>query len=309
MASKKMRKMAILAKIEVTKGTDPVPAAANAILVRDATLTPIEGDEVDNNYIKPYFGSGGSTLVTEYSKVSFSVPFSGVDTAGDVPGYAALLRACAMSMTVDAGVDVVFEPVTDGIESLTIYGNVDGILHKMHGAQGTVKAAVDAKGLPTFQFEFTGSFVPATDTALPAVDYTAFMPALGVNKANTTCTLHGVSVAASGFSFDAGNRVVKQDLMNVDETEITDRQSMGSLTFRNTTIATKNWIEMARSGTTGVLALRHGQGATNVVKIDAGVVQLGKPTYGDQDGIQMITVPLRFIPTSAGNDEWSITVH
>ena len=48
--------------------------------------------------------------------------------------------------------------------------------------------------------------------------------------------------------------------------------------------------------------------AINTVSIAAPLAQIGKPTFGEQDGIQMITVPLRFIPSDAGNDEWSITV-
>lgn len=309
MANKYVRKMAILAKIETIRGTDPVPVSANAILVREATITPIEGEEQDPAYLKPFLGASGTVMVTKYRTVSFQVPFSGVAAAGDVPGYAPLLRACAMSMTVDDGVDVTFAPVSEDFEFLTLYGNIDGILHKMHGAQGTVRATTDARGLPVWQFDFTGSFVPMTDSLMPAVDYTVFQPMLGVNKANTTLTLHGISVAASAFTFDVGNTVVKSDLMNVDETDITNRRSVGSVTFRNTTVATKDWVGMALASTTGALALRHGQAATNVVKIDAGQVQLGKPSYGDQDGIQTITIPLVFIPTDAGNDEWAITVH
>lgn len=309
MEPKYMRKLAILAKIETTKGTEAAPLAADAILVSDATLTPIEGDEVENNYIKPYFGSSGSTLVTVYSKVSFSIPMAGVAAAGSTPGYAALMRACAASITTQAGVSVTFAPVSSGMESITIYGNIDGVLHKMLGAVGNCKATVDAKGIPKFQFEFTGTFVPATDTTLPAVNYTVFQDPFGVNKTNTTLTLDGVAVACSSFSFDMGNKVVKRDLINVDTQVITDRVSTGSVTFENTTVAVKNWVNLARNSAKVPLVLTHGPNATNVVQINGPLAQVGKPSYSDQDGIQMITLPLKFIPSSTGNDEWSIVVH
>ena len=96
--------------------------------------------------------------------------------------------------------------------------------------------------------------------------------------------------------------------MGVDTTEITGRVSTGTVTFRNTSVATKNWIEMARTSAKVPLLLKHGQAAINTVSIAAPLAQIGKPTFGEQDGIQMITVPLRFIPSDAGNDEWSITV-
>lgn len=301
--SKKIRRTAILAAVEAIKGEDALPTASNALEVRNVTITPIDGDEVQNDFLRPYFGGSGSTLVTEFARVSFEVPFAGVTTAGSAPGYAGLLRACAASMTGST-----FAPVTDDIESATIYSNIDGVLHKMTGAHGNAKATVDAKGIPVWQFEFTGGFVPAADTPLPAVNYSAFAPALGVNKRNTTLTLFQVDVACSSFSFDFGNTVVKQDLINVDDTEITGRASTGSVTIRNTSVADKDWVDIVRKGTRGEMLLRHGPGPTNVVEISAPRVQLGKPTYSEQDGIQMIQLPLSFIPSDAGNDEWSITV-
>lgn len=307
--AKLMRKMAILAKAETVRGTDAVPTgAANAILVSEVTLTPIEGDVVQRDNVRPYFGSRGSVLVTQYSKIAFSVEIAGVAAAGDVPGYAALMRGCAIAVTTAAGVSTTFAPATDALESLTIYGNVDGTVYKMTDAHGNVKATINAKGIPKWQFEFTGLFVPAEDAPLPVADYTKFMDPLGVNKANTTLTLDGLGVAANAFAFDAGNTVVKRDLMTVDAVDITARVSTGSVTFENTSVATKDWIGMARASQRVNLALRHGQGATNVVEFVSPRAQIGKPTFSDVDGVQMITVPLEFVPTGAGNDEWSIVV-
>lgn len=308
-----IKKMAVLVAIEATAGTIVVPVAADAIEVSDVTLTPIEGDEVDQGVIRPYFGASETTMVTLYRKIAFSVGFAGVGTVGDLPGWSTLMRACAASVTntpaPDPDAGTVFAPITDGIESVTIYAVVDKLLYKMAGARANAKAVVDAKQIPKWQFEFTGAFFPVEDVAsMPAVNYTKFLRPLGVNKLNTTLSLDGYNAACSSFQFDFGNQVVKQDLMNVDTTEITGRASTGSVTFRNTTVATKNWIDMARESAKVPLLLKHGQAATNSVSIAAPLAQIGKPTFGEQDGIQMITVPLRFIPSDAGNDEWSITV-
>jgi len=306
--AKMMRKMAVLAMIETAYGTPVVPLAANALLVSDVELTPIEGDEVERNNIRPFFGSGGSTLVTEYQRIRFSIEFAGVAAAGTIPGYAALLRACSISATNVPASKTTFAPVTDSQESITIYGNVDGTLHKMHGARGEVEVKVDAKGIPKFTFDFMGSFVPAVDAVLPAVDYTVFQAPLGVNKANTTLMLDGLSVACSAFSWKCGNQVVKRDLMNVDSVEITGRQSTGSVTFENNSVATKDWINHARTSKIVALTLKHGQAATNTVSIKSTRAQVGKPTYSDADGVQMVTLPLKFVPSDTGNDEWSIEV-
>jgi hypothetical protein len=308
-APKFMRKMAILVAIETVVGTLVVPGAVDAIEVSDVTLTPIEGDEVDQGIIRPYFGASETTLVTEYRKVAFSVGLAGVAAAGDIPGWSTLMRACAASVTNTPGDNTVFAPVTDGIESVTIHAVIDKQVYKMGGVRGNCKATVDAKQIPKWQYEFTGSFVPVEDLpTMPDVDYTKFQRTLGVNKINTSMSLDAYTAAASSFSLDFGNTVVKQDLMNVDTTEITGRASTGSVTFRNTDKATKDWIELARASAKVPLSIRHGQAAINTVSIEVPLAQLGKPTFADQDGIQMITVPFRCIPSSAGNDEWSITV-
>lgn len=306
-----IKKMAVLVAIEATAGTIVVPVAADAIEVSDVTLTPIEGDEVDQGVIRPYFGASETAMVTLYRKIAFSVGLAGVGTVGDLPGWATLMRACAASVTNTPApsptAGTVFAPVTDAIESVTIYAVVDKLLYKMAGARANVKAQVDAKQIPKWQYEFTGSFLPVEDVAsMPAVNYTKFQRPLGVNKLNTTLSLDGFAAACSGFQFDFGNQVVKQDLMNVDTTEITGRASTGSVTFRNTSVATKNWIEMARTSAKVAMTLKHGQALTNTVSISAPHAQIGKPSFAEQDGIQMITVPLRFIPSDSGNDEWSI---
>jgi len=302
-----MNKMALRVKVEATRGTAPTLAAADAMLARDVNLTPLEGDEQEFNYVKPFFGAGGSVMTTVYRKVSFKVPFCGVAATGNMPGWGVLLRAAAASATVTSGVKTVFAPVTDGIESVTIEGVIDNQVYRMQGAQLNMKVSCDAKALPWWEIEATGSFEPVTDSgAMPAVNYAAFLDPIGVNKANTTLSLHGATLIASAFSFDMGNTVVKRDLIGVDETRITGRKSVGSVTFENSAVGTKNWVDLVKAGTLGALVLRHGQAATNTVKITAPNVQLGKPSFSEQDGVQMIQVPLTFRPTDAGNDEWAI---
>lgn len=304
-----IKKLAVLVAIEAQVGTIVMPTATDAIEVSDVTLTPIEGDEASQGVIRPFFGASESTLVTLYRKVAFSVGFAGVGVKGDLPGWATLMRACAASVTNTPDTDTVFAPVTDGIESVSIHATVDKQLYKMGGARGTVKAVVDAKGIPKWQFEFTGAFVPVESVgSMPAVNYAKFQRPLGVNALNTTLSLDGFNAACSSFQFDIGNQVVKQDLMNVDTTEITGRESTINVTLRNTSAATKNWIEMARAGVKVPLLLKHGQGMTNTVSIAAPLAQVGKPSFSEQDGIQMIAMPLRLIPSDAGNDEWVITV-
>ena len=52
------RKRLLLAKAEVTYGTDPTPTgAANAILVRNLEIVPLQSDIVQRELIRPYLGN------------------------------------------------------------------------------------------------------------------------------------------------------------------------------------------------------------------------------------------------------------
>jgi hypothetical protein len=310
MASKKFRKLAILAKLEVVYGTDPVPTgAANAMVVSDAEITPLDGEEVERNNVQPYFGNSGAIQATQFARLRFNVEFAGSGAAGTAPKWDPLVRACAVSVTPAAGVSVTYAPISENLESVTIYANVDGINHIMPGVRGECKPSFDAKGKPVLQFEFMGLWRALADTALPVAVYTGWVKPVAMNKVNTTMTLHGIAVACSHFDLAFGNQVVKRDLTATDTVEIVDRKSTGSIVFENTPIATKDWIGTAKAKTLGNLAFVHGIAAGNIITVNGvGTVELGKPTYSNQDGIQMVNSPLRFVPTSAGNDEWSIVL-
>lgn len=304
-----IKKLAILVAIEVTSGTIVVPVAADAIEVSNVTLIPMEGDEVTDDTIKPYFGASETTLVTLYRKVSFSVGFAGVSPAGTVPGYATLLRACGASATNTPGTSTVFAPVTDDMESVSIYAVIDGTRYKMSGARAEAKVDGQAKAIPKWQFDFTGSFEPVEDVVgMPSVNYSKFLKAKPIIKANTTISLDGYAMSASSFSFAIGNTVSKQDLTEVDGTEITGRVSTGSVTARMTSVAAKDWIGMCAAGVKVPLVITHGLAATNKVVLNVPRAQLGKASFTELEGVQMIVIPYRCIPSVAGNDEWTLTV-
>jgi hypothetical protein len=305
---KRYRKLAILAKNDVTYGTDPVPTgAANAMVVSDVEITPLDGEEVERNNLQPYFGHFGLLQATQFNRIKFNVEMAGSGAAGTAPKYAPLLLGCSVSETVAAGVSVTYAPADTNQKSTTIYANVDGINHVLLSARGECKAGLNAKGKPVWMFDFMGLWVQLTDTALPTPVYTGWVAPVAVNKANTTATLHAIAVAMSSFELTFGNQVEKRDLTAVDSVEIVDRKSGGNIVFENTPIATKNWVETARAKTRGNLAIVHGTQAGNIITFNAtGTCELGKPSYSVEQGVQMLNAPLRFVPTGAGNDEWSI---
>ena len=113
----KTRKKYILAKIETTYGTDPTPAAANAILTSGLQRSLYEGNVVTRELDRETLGNDETVNTAPYVMIEFAVELAGAGTAGDAPDYGVLLRACGFAETIDAGVDVEYAPVSSGFES------------------------------------------------------------------------------------------------------------------------------------------------------------------------------------------------
>lgn len=304
------RKRVILAKIETTYGTDPTPTGvANAILVRNLNVTPQASALVGRELIRPYLGNFEQLLASTHVELDFEVEAAGSGAAGTAPGYGPLLRACGMGETVTASTKVEYKPVSSGFESVTIYFNVDGVLHKITGARGDVELMVTSAQIPVFKFKFVGIYNAPTDTALPAVTYTGFQTPLVANTTNTpTFSFFSVSPVMESISFQLGNQVDYRTLIGSQYVQLTDRKSAGQVTFEANSIATKDWFTTALSGGLGALSLIHGTTTGNKVALASNSVDLLQPTYTDNGGVQMIQCGYVLTPTTAGNDEFTITI-
>lgn len=308
MAKRYWRKLALLAKIEGVYGTDPTPTGeANAILATDVTFTPLEGGEESRDLLVPHLGHQGVILTGLHGRLEFSVEIAGAGAAGDAPAYGPLLRACGLSETIDAGVDVVYAPVSAAFESVAIYYNRDGVRHILLGCRGNVSLQLAPNRIPRWRFTFLGFHGTVADTALPAADTTAFLTPVVVSKANTTFSLHAYAGPTESISLDLGNQVEARMLIGAESVEIVDRRASGSAVIEAALLATKNWDAIAKAHTTGALAIAHGTVAGNIVELAAPAVQIGRYTEGQTQGIMNNTLPLMLKPNVA-NDELTITI-
>ncbi len=306
-----MRKLALLAKLEVTYGTDPVPTGgANAMLVRNASVTPIEMVTESRELYRPYLGNSEDVIGAFFGRMRFDVEAAGAGAAGTVPKYGALLRACMMAETVVAGAGVTYTPVSTAIDSLTMYFHLDGVLHKFIGARGNVSFRGSNRAATMFGFEFMGLFVPVTDAALPTADYSGFIAPLAFNKANTpTFTIHGVTGAVlRNFSWNMNNQVVYRNLVNSEMVRITDRKPTGSIEMGAELMAVKNWFSTVRDAATGAVQLIHGTVAGNIVEFNMPAMQLNSLSYSEFEGDAMLSASTKLMPTGSGNNELNIVV-
>lgn len=304
------RKKILLAKIEGTYGTDPTPTgAANAMLTSNMSIRPLEGSTVNRNLDRPILGNDEAIHVGTHVAVEFDVEIAGAGAAGTAPAYGPLLKACGMAETINAGVSVVYDPVSTSFSSVTIYCHYDGGLHEMNGCRGTVSLRINPLGIPVYHFMFTGLYVAPTAVADPTPDWSAFTQPIAVDNTNTpTFTLHGSSYNLIDFSLDMANQVVYRNVVGTESVQIVDRAPAGSVTIEEPDLGTKNWYTTVKANTTGAVQLVHGTTAGNIVQIDGTTVQLLSPTKGETDGISTLQMNLAFIPSDSGDDEVSITV-
>jgi len=302
------RKRLILVKKETTYGTDSSPAGTDALLVRNLDITPIEADLVSRDLVRPYLGNSPSLLANSRVSITFQVELAGSGTAGTAPRFGSILQACGMSETIVATTSVTYAFVSASFASATIYFNNDGILHKATGCRGTFTMNAAVGELPTLDFTMTGVYNAPTDTAAPAVTYSNQASPLVFKQGNTSAfQFFTYAGCLQSVTFDAANSTVYRELVGcTKEVIITDRKPSGTVMLEAPSLATKDFFNIAQTETTGNLTFLHGTTAGNRVTFTAPQCDVSNPSYGDQDGIQMLNIPYIAVPTTTGNDEMTL---
>lgn len=203
---------------------------------------------------------------------------------------------------------VVYSPVSTAFESVTLYYNNDGVLHKVTGARGTFEIGLAVKTIPSFKFSFIGLYNAPSDSAAPSTDYSAFMLPKVANTQNTPAySLMGYTGKLESMSMNLNGDVQYITLIGDESVKFLDRKPAGQLVFEAPTITEKDYFTLVSNQTQGALTITHGTAVGNIMKFDAPSVLLGNPNYQDSNGVQMLSTPFTLNPVS-GNDEFTITV-
>ena len=306
------RKRLLLAKLETTVGTDPTPVVgSDAILVRNIEVTPLEVDTVNRELIRPFLGQADQLLAQQRVLINFEVELAGSGSAGTAPAYGPLLQACRCTETVVSSTSVTYAPNSDATpKSVTIYFNNDGVLHKATGCRGTFTLNAEVGAIPFISFEMTGVFNAPSDVSISAPTYANQADPLVFKNGNSSSfQVFSYSGAVQSLSFELANEVIYRELVGGTKSiDVVNRAPSGECVIEATTISTKDFFTAATGSSTGNLPFQHGSTAGNIVTFTAAQIDLGGPSYSDQDGIQMLTLPYIATPTSAGNNEFQIVM-
>jgi hypothetical protein len=303
------RRRLIIVKIEGTYGTDSAPTGAEALLVRNLDVTPLNSEVVSRDLLRAYYGNSEQLLAKTSSSLSFEVELAGSGTAGTAPKYDAVLQSCALAPTVVASTSVTYNPASTTIKSCTIWVNVDGVLHKFVGCRGTFTLSGILGQIPTVKFDLTSLYNEPTDATALTPTYSLQATPLVFRQGNTSAFsfFSSSALCLQSLEFNLSNETVYRELVNcTKEVLITDRKPAGSVMIEAPTMATKNFFNLATTDTSGNLTVLHGTTAGNRVTFTAGQVDITAPTYSEQDGIVMMNVPFVAVPTTAGNNEFSL---
>lgn len=304
------RKRLILAEAESTYGTDPTPTeSANAIRVRNIEVTPLETETVNRELVRTFLGQSDQLLAQTRVLLNFEVELTGSGTAGTAPAYGPILEACRCTLTTVADTSNTYAPNSDAAPaSVTIYFNNDGVLHKATGCRGTFSINCEVGQIPYISFEMTGIYAAPSDTAISGPTYSNQASPLVFKNGNTSSfQVFSYAGALQSLSFELSNEIVYRELVGGSKSiDIVDRAPSGECVVEATTIATHDFFSDATGTSTGNLTFQHGSTAGNIVTFTAGQIDLGGPSYTDQDGIQMLTLPYIATPTSAGNNDFSL---
>lgn len=219
-----------------------------------------------------------------------------------------------------------YDPVSTGIESVTIYMYFDGVLHRMTGARGTFTLEGTGGELALFNFTFTGNFETVTDVALPAAtfettipvqvelaklhinpDVDATAPAAQVPAADIApvCDTYEDEIngstdelCAGSFGFDLGGEIQPRECINDADSfkggVFTSRAPTGSIDPELELVATHNfWNLLATADVLG-WQVQVGQLRGNVVRLESPSVQYAGLSYAERNGLRVLEADLRF---------------
>jgi len=300
-----------LTKIETTYNTSSTPAATDALLFTELDVSPLAVELKERGNIQSYFGNRASIVTQRTVPVKATVELAGSGTAGTAPRWGSLLRSSAAAEAIVASTSVTYSPVSSGFSSYSFdFYKDDGAKQAFTGLRGTAELKMSTGAIPTLMFDHIGQYGAPGALTLPTATYSAQASPVAVNSDNTTAvSVHGFSACMSDFSFSLGVETTFRQLAGcTKEVFVTGRKPKGSLTIELPNFATKDFLAIVTAQTTGSISWQHGQTAGNIITFTASTCAFDTPSIQEQDAITMITLPFRPLPTSAGNNEWSIAL-
>lgn len=296
----------LAAAVESVEGTAEALAAANAILARNIKFDPdisVEELDLQSSSLSPFPGVAGGRM----ARMTFETELKGSGTAGTAPEVGVLFRACGFGQTIVGGTSVTYAPASSAIPCLTMAKYVDGKKYLMAGARGNFEIQLNAAKPGIIAWDFLGTSITDTDTALlGGITYRstrapAFMGA--------TFTIDSYAAIVEAIRIATGNTVELRDDVNSTQgylsAVLSKRLMTMSLNPENVLIATHDFVADWEAGTQVAFSAVWGGTAGNIVTITQPKCQYDKVGLGTRKGMSSNEISAK-LRRSSGDDEISI---
>ena len=306
------RKKFLIAKIESSYGTDPTPVGgSDAVQVTNVEVTPIESDNVQAAAYQGFIGNStrGTLVANKRVAITFDIELGGSGAAGTAPAFGPLLKSCGLSETTVGATSVTYAGVSSSFDSATIYCFYDGTRHKITGCRGTVGFNLTAGQFPVASFQMIGIYNAPDDTALSGSFTVANQAAaLEVNDTNvTTATFHGeTDVRLESLDLSLNNEFIYKETASSKEVFITNRAPGGTAVIEAPAVGTIDYFAKAAAVTTASSSFVIGASAGNIATFTMAQTDITGVSYGDTNGVVSLSMPYLALPTSAGNNEFTL---
>ena len=302
----------LTAKKETTYGTDAAPTlASNAILTRNFSSKPIEGDPLDRNLDRGSFGATPGAFTNQRQTLGFEVEIAGSGAAGTAPAWMELLEACGMAAPVlVASTSATQVPALPSVaaSALTMYHWIGDQRRKALGARGTFGLDLTAGAYPFLNFNFTGLIPTSTprDTNAPtAATLTRWKEPVEVNSVNTAVLLDGFAAPLRSLRLDANVQASIRNLVGSRYVNRGQHGFTGQLVVEAPAMASKDYLATLASGALVPLSIVHGLTAGNIITITCPKLQINDITESEEDRKLMWTMNVT-ATINAGADDLTI---
>ncbi len=304
------RKRFLLAKLETTYGTDPVPTqSSNAFQVMNLTIKEFFPAIARNTFqgLTPRPSLGGQ----RYAEVTFAAEMFNAGSLGVAPRLGALFKACDFAEVVSAGSSVIYSCGSSIINSVTLYVYMDGIFHIVTGAVGDIKFKGAAGKQMILDFTFKGLYANPTDGTNPTCTYET-----NVDKPPV--------ILSAGLTYNANNslvvKTVELDLGNIIAMREDVNQAFGVKGFfisgkkpilkidpESDTIANIDWRTPLLL-TPQAFSMNVGSTAGNKIAFSVPKLNITDIQYKDDKGVTQTDITGELTDTvAANNDSLSMT--
>ena len=296
------RRKVLFAKAESTYGTDAEPTGAlNAILTRDLTIEPLNGEALSRELDKSTFGADPGTRVGVHARITFQVEIAGSGDAGDLPAYHPLMLGSGHSFTVldDGGgtpVDIAvrYRPQDTGTTSLTLYVPFDRTLHKVVGARGSLRITGAKRQYGYMEFEFLGLIESITDQAnMPETDLSAFVKPVPFRESTVNFSAFGATRAMHSFTLTGGQQVAFYEHSESESIEQEDRNASFEALVQQQLVADWGIWNQIQTDTLGAISMIWAPAADtgdNTFGLYVPNAQILEVSQADEQGVKAIQI-------------------